>query len=163
MITLISKRNVVLCFFLPADLHECCLAWLGHSHVTLPGYPALVLKLPHCQVKYVTSVGTLILEKWPFCHFFMIWSLNCCHGLFDILFQLLKCILCALCNKTFSNLTTQPQLNRCTQWPHIKTWICYSKCMLIIMSWFLKHAHVHKFIINVIVSVWIILLMFMQC
>lgn len=38
-------------FLLTADLHECCLAWLGHSHVTLPGHPALVLKLPHRQVK----------------------------------------------------------------------------------------------------------------
>lgn len=36
---------------LPADLHVCCLARLGCSHVTLPGHSALVFKLPHCQVR----------------------------------------------------------------------------------------------------------------
>lgn len=46
-----DKRLDHILTFSPADLHECCLAWLGHSHVTLPGYPALVLKLPHRQVK----------------------------------------------------------------------------------------------------------------
>lgn len=37
-------------FLWATDLHECSLAWLGHPHVALPGYPALVLKLPHRQV-----------------------------------------------------------------------------------------------------------------
>lgn len=47
----VNLSGVMLRFLFSADLHECCLAWLGHSHVPLPGYPALVLKLPHRQVK----------------------------------------------------------------------------------------------------------------
>ncbi|MEQ2188698.1 hypothetical protein GOODEAATRI_017635, partial [Goodea atripinnis] len=39
----------------PLNLHECCLAWLGHSHVPVPGHPALVFELPHCQVTWLTK------------------------------------------------------------------------------------------------------------
>lgn len=47
----VNTNGCVFFFFVFLDLHECCLARLGHPHVPLPGYPAPVLKLPHCQVQ----------------------------------------------------------------------------------------------------------------
>lgn len=34
----------------PAGIHECCMAWLGHSHVPVPSNSEVVPQLPHRQV-----------------------------------------------------------------------------------------------------------------
>lgn len=37
-------------FFLPVDLHECCMAWLGHSYVLIFSNFEVIPKLPHSKV-----------------------------------------------------------------------------------------------------------------
>lgn len=50
----------------PADLHVRRLARLGRPHVTLPGHPALVFKLPHRQVTPLPTVALTLLSSWQF-------------------------------------------------------------------------------------------------
>lgn len=51
-------------FYLPPDLYECCLAWLGHSNVPLPGNSALVFKLPHRQVNISELLCGQLFSHW---------------------------------------------------------------------------------------------------
>lgn len=36
--------------FCPAGVHECCVAWLGHSHVPISSNFEVIPQLPHSQV-----------------------------------------------------------------------------------------------------------------
>lgn len=63
MLVMCDLTSFIVMSLLPVDLHVCCLAWLGHSHVTLPGYSSLVLKLPHCQVQTFLLWGQLTTEE----------------------------------------------------------------------------------------------------
>lgn len=55
----------------PADLHVCCLARLGCSHVTLPGHSALVFKLPHCQVRTTVLCRPKAVVTLLSCYFYL--------------------------------------------------------------------------------------------